>query len=258
MTQKSQFWYTDGFTGAIGDGSAPYTQEEFRAYNGALLGEGVVAGADDELEVKGAASPLTVEAGRAQVNGFHYWNDAQVSLAVTTPSIGTTGGRVVLRADFTAATVRAAIITSADGTAAYPALTQSVGVTWEISLAGFTITTGGVITLEDEREFATTALAGIKLAGRQGGDPDDWLIEGTTDYAIPGNVIMQVGAIEQAAAANVTVTFPVEFMNTPAVFFRHVGAATVSLGAVNGAQLQFLASGGNVDYVQWMAIGIRL
>lgn len=164
MAEKSQFWYTDGFTGATGDGAAPYTQEEFRAYNAALLGEGVVAGAENELAISGSATPLSVATGRAQVAGFHYWNDAAKNLTVTTPSVGTTGGRVVLRVDWTAATIRLFALLNTDGNAGIPALTQTLGVTYEISLASFTVTTGGVITLTDTRQFALFQGAGmIKL-----------------------------------------------------------------------------------------------
>lgn len=155
MTEKSQFWYTDGFTGATGDGAAPYTQEEFRAYNDNLYGEGVVAGAGNELAVSGTATPLAVATGRAQVHGFHYWSTAAEDLTVTTPTVGTTGGRVVLRADWAAAEVRLAVLLNTDGVAAIPALTQTSGTTWEISLASFTVTTGGVITLTDTRGYTS-------------------------------------------------------------------------------------------------------
>jgi hypothetical protein len=42
---------------------------------------------------------------------------------------------------------------SADGNSAIPGLTQVFGTTWEISLATFLITTGGVITVTDARVF---------------------------------------------------------------------------------------------------------
>lgn len=252
MTEKSQFWYTDGFTGATGDGGAPYTQEEFRAYNAALLGEGVVVGAGNELAVTGATSPLAVATGRAQVAGFHYWSDAIENLAVTTPSTGTTGGRVVLRADWTTATIRLAAKTSSDGVATIPALTQTLGATYEISLASFAITTGGVIALTDTRVFAASALASadddtletnsdgflqVKDDGiddtkagdripqfyrRQGGDASAWSSAGNTNYT-PGAVRIQAGVkFAYMAAADTTmvfaITFPVAFSGTPIVF----------------------------------------
>lgn len=153
MAEKSLFWFTDGFTGATGDGAAPYTQGEFSLYNHEVIGEGVVYGAGDNLAVSGTATPLDLETGRAQVRGFSYWNSTASTLAVTTPGTGTTGGRVVLRADYSAATVRAVVLLNTDGNAGIPALTQVANTTWEISLATFTVTTGGVITVTDTREF---------------------------------------------------------------------------------------------------------
>jgi hypothetical protein len=153
MAEKSLFWFTNGFTGATGDGSAPYTQDEFSLYNRDLLGEGVVYGSGNNLAVSGTATPLDLETGRAQVRGFSYWNSSASTLAVTTPTTGTTGGRVVLRADYSAATVRAVVKLNTDGNAGIPALTQVANTTWEISLATFTVTTGGGIAVTDTREF---------------------------------------------------------------------------------------------------------
>lgn len=159
MAEKSLFWYTNGFTGDAGDGGAPYTQEEFRLFNHAWAAKnqanvGVFPGVLNELAVSGSATPLSVNTGRAVVYGFPYWADASVSLAITTPSVGTTGGRVVLRANWTAQTVRATVILNTDGTATIPSMTQSAGSVWDIPLATFTVTTGGVITLTDAREWA--------------------------------------------------------------------------------------------------------
>jgi hypothetical protein len=88
------------------------------------------------------------------VQGFSYWNSSASTLAVTTPTTGTTGGRVVLRADYSAATVRTVVKLNTDGNAGIPALTQVANTTWEISLATFTVTTGGVITVTDDRVYA--------------------------------------------------------------------------------------------------------
>jgi hypothetical protein len=117
------------------------------------VGEGVVYGVGDGYEVSGVATPLTVGSGRVQNRGFSLWDVSSRTIAVVTPSIGTTGGRVIIRADYSGATVRTAVKLSADGVAASPALTQVENTTWEISLATFTVTTGGVIALTDDRTF---------------------------------------------------------------------------------------------------------
>lgn len=153
MTERSMLW-TDG----TGDGG-PYAQDRLDDLVRALAGypsadQGVIRGYEDELEVSESSGDIVVAAGAALVDGKVYDNDGDETLTVTTPSVGTTGKRVVLRKSWSAQTVRAEIISSADGTATIPDVTQSDGVTWEISLATFTITTGGTIgSLTDDRTF---------------------------------------------------------------------------------------------------------
>ena len=109
--------------------------------------------------------------------------------------MGTTGRRCVLRKDWSARTVRAVIISSSDGTASLPSLTQVDGVTWEIPLASFTITTAGVIAaLTDEREYvdyfqgkdfqvslgvSRWSLPGIEFIGTTSGSPTTDIIKYT-------------------------------------------------------------------------------
>lgn len=152
MAEKSMLWAT----GTSGDGTAAYTEAETTRLFKSLVGndpatEGVLFAVDGNLAVTGTASPLAVNSGAAFVNGYFYWNTASVNVVVTTPVIGTTGGRVVLQMITANKTVRIALIMSSDGVPGYPALTQTDNVKWEISLADFTITTGGVITLTDAR-----------------------------------------------------------------------------------------------------------
>jgi len=158
MAEKSLFWFTDGFTGATGDGAAPYTQDEFTFFTRASLGEGVVTDTrlttfEEPLLASGTSSPLSVTAGEYILDGFFYRSDAPISIAVPTPIIGTTGGRVVLRADYATATVRMVLKMNTDGIAALPAITGTAGVIKEANIAGFTITTGGVINITVGRVF---------------------------------------------------------------------------------------------------------
>lgn len=154
MTQFSMLPWT---TGVSGDGAAPYPQEAsnnffryFDVRNPAA--EGVALGVLSELAVSGTSSPLTVAPGVAVSYG-RYWNDSNVNLTVSTPTAGTTGGRVVLRCSWSSRQVRLAVKTSPNGIGSIPSLTQVFGNTWEISLATFLITTGGVITITDDRTF---------------------------------------------------------------------------------------------------------
>lgn len=234
MTQMSMLPWT---TGVSGDGAAPYTQENsndfFRYFDVRdPADEGVALGVLSELAVSGSSSPLTVAPGAAVCYG-RYWNDADVPLTVTTPTVGTTGGRVVLRCTWATRQIRLAVKMSTNGIGAIPSLTQSFGNTWEISLATFTITTGGVITLTDDRAFrkatfqvdtaalASNAVTTDKIAAlnvtngkiaddavddtkvgnrvpqfyrRQGGSATNWDTAGTTTHT-PGAVRMQGGKI---------------------------------------------------------------
>jgi hypothetical protein len=139
---------------------------------------GVIPGILNELAVTSTGNNnITVNTGRAQVEGTVYENTASESKTTSSPAVGTTGRRCVLRKDWSARTVRITIISSADGTAALPALTQTDGVTWEIPLASFTITTGGVIgALTDEREFTRVAVPFGRFLSRAG----------VTRYTTPG------------------------------------------------------------------------
>ena len=157
MSEASRFWNTTN----IGDGPTA-------GYSGAAIGDwlktvfgrgasGILVRVLNELAVSGTASPLSVATGAAVVDGKFHLNDAALTLAVTSPGVGTTGGRVVLEADWTAQTVRAKAVKNTDGNASPPALTQTSGSVYQISLATFTITTGGVIAVTVETGRASFA-----------------------------------------------------------------------------------------------------
>jgi len=169
MTQKSWPWST---VAALGDGATQLSEADSRLFLATWFGvqnpatEGVSKGVGGELAVTGVASPLSVASGSGVCYGLYINDAALATAAIATPAVGTTGGRVVLQTNWGGtggalqAMTRVAVKKSADGVAAIPALTQAVGTTWEISLATFTITTGGVIALTDDRTFRkSTALA---------------------------------------------------------------------------------------------------
>lgn len=168
MTEKSWPWST---VAGVGDGAAELGEADSRDFLARYFGvqdptsEGVSKGVLNELAVSGVATPIQVDTGSGICYGL-YWNDAAVNVAVSTPAIGTTGGRIVLQTNWAGvggapleARTRIALKISADGVGSIPGLTQTPGTTWEISLATFTITTGGVISLTDDRTFrAVTAV----------------------------------------------------------------------------------------------------
>jgi hypothetical protein len=154
MAEKSMLWSAP----TSGDGANAYTEAETVRLFGSIIGdapasEGVLYGVLGELAPSGVASPISVADGVAFVNGYFYWNTNPENVVVPTPSIGTTGHRIVLQWIAASKTVRIALLSSSDGVASLPAITQTAGVQWEIVIANLTITTGGVITLTDARAF---------------------------------------------------------------------------------------------------------
>src|SRR5512139_978715 len=194
MTESSRFWNTNN----IGDGpTGGFDRDAIAAWLRNIWaqgGSGVLRGVLNELAATGTASPIAVNTGAAIVYGLYYWNTASVNLTVTTPSGGTTGLRVILRASWSAQTVRLVAVRNTDGVAAIPALTQTPGTTYEISLATGTITTGGVITLTDDRSYAIysdsqqsdrlTVLAALSVIGRASNTSgaSDAITAGTDGY----------------------------------------------------------------------------
>ena len=155
MAQISRFWITND----VGDGPAVgYSRTDLFDFYRSLFTpgkeetQGVIRGHRGELLCTGTISPIFVASGAGFSYGFWYENTSQLELGVTTPA-SLTGGRVVLRADWTAQEVRAFIKMSPDGTPTPPALTQVIGSNWEISIANFTIDPAGNIVLSDERAF---------------------------------------------------------------------------------------------------------
>lgn len=210
--------------------------------------EGVLAGVSGELKVTGNSSPLAVAAGAGYVYGFYYQNTASLNLTVSTPSTGTTGGHVVLRADWTAQTVRAVAVRNTDGTNSTPALTQTAGTTYEIRLCSFTITTGGTIAVTDARDYCHPT---APIYRRQGGSATAWNTSGSTNYT-PGGAKIQAGAVSvsfsSSATSNLaTVTFPSAFTNIPVALLT-----TFSNSSSTGRKVLF-----TVESLSTTQLGIR-
>lgn len=148
-------------TGTSNDGASAYTQQQVtdwlrRTWLQDPTTQGVHRNYANELSltpVNGASPKVTVGTGAAIVYGFPYENTAAVDLSFTKPAIGTTGYRIVLRMDWTNHRVRLTLLSSSDGVSSIPAATQTAGTTWDITLATFTCTTGGTITLTDTRAY---------------------------------------------------------------------------------------------------------
>lgn len=198
MTEISYTWTTGG-----GGDDAAIARDDWDDLIQVLLGgpdwtsEGVVAGYENDLAVSNpSGQTVRVATGAAVVDGKPYRNTADVDNVLTTPSVGDTGFRVVLRKSWSAQTVRVAVLQNTDGNSAAPAVTQTDGTTWEISLATGTITTGGVVTVTDDRSYLAAGgapngrLVAIgNIAGADGAATNDFGIDsssrtGTGTYSI--------------------------------------------------------------------------
>ena len=271
MAEQSMFWTT----GTSGDGTTTYDQDRTLQWlrdtftTDRYDAEGVIAGVGNQLAVSGTSSPISVNTGAAYVYGRFYQNTSAVSLTVPTATAGTTGHRVVLRASWSAQTVRIALKSSADGTSSAPSLTQTAGTTYEISLATLTRTTGGTVTITDARDFAHFGTALVYR--RQGGSSSDWSTAGTTSYT-PGEVKQQVGAVSlsfsSSNTATATVTFPSAYAAAPNVQLTLFNGASstnrkclVTVESVSSTQVVirgYLTDGSttsNTMTVWWSAIG---
>jgi hypothetical protein len=154
MAESSMLWTTNN----TGDGpTAGYTQTQLfqmmRSFARTANLGGVFPDVLNELAVTGTATPVAVNTGQAICYGIPYFNSAAVNVAIATPASLTRVDRIVLRASWAAQTVRITRIAGTEG-AGTPAMTQSAGTTWDIPLATVSITTGGVITVTDAREWA--------------------------------------------------------------------------------------------------------
>jgi hypothetical protein len=125
VAERSLFWTSNG----TGDGialAASQFSEWLRASftNDKYATEGVVAGVGGQFAVTGTSSPLTIGTGVAYVNGYYYQSTSTGSAVIPTPTTGTTGHRIVIRASTTAQTVRLDLKSSNDGTSSPPAVQQ--------------------------------------------------------------------------------------------------------------------------------------
>ena len=155
MSENSRFW--DGV--AVGDAiEAPYdAPTEFGKVLGSIIGAeslsdrgSVLKDIGGELEPSVVGATIQIEDGEAWVCGSWYENTAAQQFTIDTPVGATRVDRIVLRKDWTAQEVRLYQIEGTEGMG-IPALTQIFGVTWDVPLAQASITTGGDITLTDDR-----------------------------------------------------------------------------------------------------------
>jgi len=248
VSQESIFWPTDG----VGDGTATgYTSDQWKwamrmMWTVDPTTEGVALGFLNDLGVTNPGGvTLRVASGGGVVYGLPYRNTANVDFTLTTPVINTTGWRLVLRADWAAQTVRLVLLESADGVLAAPGVTQTAGVTWEITLATGTITVVPAVAVTDARAYLEPGiqLGPGRIANRtrrifvsadtgynltDGTDifqtvsptglpfPDDKVCHATSFVAVPkdyvpGTDIIITSVVESAASGNLNSALAVSY-----------------------------------------------
>ena len=136
---------------------APYSADEWsdiwrKIFQRDRTLEGVLPNYLGELTVTNpAGTTIRTSDGGAIVDGTYYDNTANVDNTVVAPGSGSNFYRIVLQKGWAAQTVRIAML--GPNAVAPPAVTQTDGVTWEISIATVEITSGSVITVTDDRTY---------------------------------------------------------------------------------------------------------
>lgn len=160
MTQLSWWWTSDDTgDGQTGGYSVAQVSRFYRMMTQGSNGGGVWPDFENQLAVSGTSSPIQVATGGANVYGFGYSNDASENVVIPTPAANTRIDRIVLRLVWSSEQVRIHRIAGTEGGSA-PALVQNSGTSWDIPLAQVSVTTGGVITVTDEREFLNVVAPG--------------------------------------------------------------------------------------------------
>lgn len=202
MAEISRPW-----DGTVTGDAGPYSDDQWTDVWKTLLApviasEGVFSNQLNELNLTGAASPVSVNTGRAMVDGSWYESDSSVSVVVPTPAANPRVDRIVLRKDWALQTIRITRIAGAEAASpSPPAITQIDGTTWDLPLWQVYITTGGVITIyRDERSF----IGQYEPAGYS--TVSDWYIEDEFDWTVnaiaDGDHIKQWGITINAGAGN--------------------------------------------------------
>jgi hypothetical protein len=211
MAQRSLF-LTDGAIdgGPFSQAQARFSREDLERYPEVRLPWKALAGAPhasdgvfrrhlSAYDASVVGSAIRIAPGRAICDGVTHESDTNVDLTPTVPA-ATSAGLVVLQKSWASRTVRLALVQSANTT--LPALTQVDGVTWEVPLWGYEVTSGAVVTIKsDRRRWVRPADLEVLLRG--------FLEEGGYAYARLGSYV--TGAAAPATGARVGAGFETAF-----------------------------------------------
>jgi len=153
MVETSRPW-----AGIVTGDSGPYSDAEWADtwasfFGPVLANQGVFRNQLNELNLTGAVTPISVNSGRAVVDGVWYQSTAAETFAIGMPATARID-TVVLRKTFAAQTVRLAVLAGAVAASPVPATLTQDGVTWEIALWEIHVDNVGAITIiADDRRF---------------------------------------------------------------------------------------------------------
>lgn len=182
MSETSRPWSGRVSEGASGD-AGPFSSTQWQQMYARMIGtgaenvnRGVIRGVLSELEVIAntpADTTVIVEPGSALVQGIFYLNDANKSVSIAANASGSVRiDIIVLEADYTAQTVRIAVVQGTPA-AGVPNLTQTAGTLWQIPLAYLTLASGYVSiansVITDMRHYANIPSAvGVDVTNSSG------------------------------------------------------------------------------------------
>ncbi len=234
MAEISRPW--DGIV--TGD-AGPYSDDQWTDAWLSLIGpiiasEGVFNSQLNELDLTGVASPVSINTGRALVDGSWYQSDAAVAVTVATPAANPRVDRIVLRKDWVLQTIRITRIAGAEAASPVPpAIVQIDGTTWDTPLWQVHITTGAVIThYRDERSF----LGQYEPAGYS--TPTEWYIEDEFDWTVnaiaDADNIKGWGVTINAGAGNTIAILDESGTNAGAIRLSHGAGTNDQIGIASG------------------------
>lgn len=201
MTTLSGFWTTIA-SGPTGDQQVSYTQAQWSiaakvmsACNGF---EGIGAGyLNSIVPAANGANTVSIGTGGAMVDGKWVNNDASVNVNIPSAVGGgnTRIDRIVLRASWAGFAVTITRIAGTDAASpTAPAIVQTPGTTYDIKICQVLVTTGGVVTVTDERVFAGAMVAGTVMIGAANTQPTPTALTG--DVTVTSAGVTAIGALK--------------------------------------------------------------
>jgi hypothetical protein len=136
--------------------NADTTETQFSALFSEMQESGVcdsINGNGLKVSVAGNATSVDIQPGAALLRGFMVTSDAIVNKAIGGASASTRYDRIVARLNPTSNVITFEVLVGTPGAGVAPAVATSLSATFEISLAVVQVSTGGVLTVTDDRRF---------------------------------------------------------------------------------------------------------